>query len=128
MVVPQEESGRVLQEQEDLAFYSDMPHNPPMTEEKFDNIENDVIEKFKKERGGYSCLSDWLMCAYNKAALDVIPEEYYRVWYGRYPKLYDTYKHTPKYNNQAYYYINKALACGIAKTAEEAIQYFQDNR
>ena len=114
-------------ENENLAFYLHCPHGDPMTEEDFDQIEGETRRRHEEQGDAHEDVNDLVEAAWRDAACKVIPEEWFRVWYGRYPIIYDAQAHSPEHNHLAAYYIDKALACGFAKTAEEAVRYFEDN-
>ncbi len=119
-------------EAEDIERFSRMSVSAPLTEQEFDSIKEQSrlrFEQAKREnKAGYCSIWDFYVLDMMDAAKRVNPAEWYKVWHGNYPKYYSSWGHTLKYMHQAHYYINKALACGIAKTAAEAVQYFQDNK
>lgn len=114
-------------ENENLAFYSYCPHGDPMTEEDFDQIEVETRERCAESGDAQSDVDKQVEAAWRDAASRVNPMEWYRVWYCRHPMLYDAQAHSPEQNHLASYRINKAIACGFAETAEEAVRYFEDN-
>lgn len=121
-----------LHEAEEIELFSRKPKSPPMTEKEFDGIKESSAARFEKAKSenktGYCGVWDFYVMDMMDAARAVNPVEWYRVWHGNYPKYYSSWGHTLKYMHQAHYYINKALACGIAETAAEAVQYFNDNK
>ena len=121
-----------LHEAEEIELFSRKPKSPPMTEKEFDDIKESSAARFEKAKSenktGYCGVWDFYVMDMMDVARAVNPVEWYRVWHGNYPKYYSSWGHTLKYMHQAHYYINKALACGIAETAAEAVQYFQDNK
>ncbi len=121
-----------LREAEEIEFFSRKPKAPAMTEKEFDKIKETSAARFEKAKSEnktrYCSVWDFYVLDMMDAARAVNPAEWYKVWHGNYPKYYSSWGHTLKYMHQAHYYINKALACGIAKTAAEAVQYFNDNK
>lgn len=126
-----EEYSREL-ERLQIEYWSSLPKEEPMSVEEFDALEDAAIGRFEKDKADGKCryvtLSDYLRGAYNDAARRVNPGEYYRVWSGCYPCYYSTWSHSHEHNNKAYYYINKALACGLADNAADAVKWFEDNK
>lgn len=121
-----------LREAEEIEFFSHKPVSPPLTEKEFDAIKEYSAARYEKAKSEgkvkYCSVWDFYTSDVMDAAEKVNPVEWYKVWHGNYPKYYTSWGHTLKYMHEAHYYINKALACGIAKTAAEAVQYFQDNK
>lgn len=119
-------------EKEDILFWESQPKTAPMTTQEFDELEDAALEQYRKDKAagkaGYCSFSDYQASAWSDAAHSVNPGEWFKVWHGNYPCYYSTWCHSPKYNQQARYYINKALACGIVDNAADAVQYFKDNK
>lgn len=119
-------------EKEDILYWESQPKTAPMTAQEFDELENVALERYRRDKAagkaGYCFFSDYRASAWSDAARGVSPGEWFRVWHGNYPCYYSTWDHSPKYNQQARYYINKALACGLADSAADAVQYFKDNK
>ncbi len=116
------------QEQEEIEIFSRRPTIPPITEEEFDQIGQQAAEEFHQNPDKWGTAGDSSRMAQGDIAFQVNPVEYYRVWFSRSPCRFSTYGHTLQYITKATYYIDKALACGIAKTAEEAVQYFNNKK
>lgn len=119
-------------EADQIEYWATWPTRKPYTAEEFDNLEQVAMMEFKALRQagkvGYVSLMDMLRSRWNDAARSVNPSEHWRVWNGNYPCYYSTWNHSPKHNNKACFYINKALACGYAKTAGEAVRWFEENK
>lgn len=119
-------------EEDQIKFWSSLPSREPYTDEEFDNLEQVATAKYTdmRENGkaGYVTLMDMFCFEWNSAARDVNPGEHWKVWNSTKPCYYDTWVHNAKYNNQANFFINKALACGYAKTAAEAVKWFDEHR
>ncbi len=119
-------------ERRQIEYWSSWPRESPMSAEEYDALEGATIDRYNKDRAQGKCryvtLSDYLQNAYDDAARKVNPGEHYKVWNGNYPCYYSTWDHTPKYNAKAHYYINKALACGFADNAADAVRWFEANK
>ena len=121
----------------DYEIHAARPKSAPMSEEEFENL----IDKAKAEKERVESLPrdwreppsnvtlwDYMETEWTLAAYAVNPGETYRAIWGRYPKLTGHYGHTPEYWRKEKYFVCKAIACGIADTAEKAVQYFKDNK
>lgn len=126
-----EEENR-LREEEEYKRYLARSKNSPLSEKEFDEIEEESYSRYLKAqeegKAGYCSRYDFYWSDINDAACAVNPGEWYRAWHLHYPTLISKWGHSIKWMRQADYYVNKALACGIAKTAEEAVQYFEGNK
>lgn len=126
-----EEENR-LREEKEYKIYLSFGRAKPFSEKEFNDIVDTSHKRYLKaqeeNKVGYCFEYDFYWSDINDAAKKVNPGEWYRVWLGHYPRFVDKYGHSAKWVRQADYYVNKALACGIAKTAEEAVQYFKDNK
>ena len=132
-----EEANRAA-DQRDYEIHAARPKSNPISEEEFDNlvdkararkeeIDNRPRDWDAPPRWGVT-LQEYLETDWVLAAYAVNPGETYRAVWGRYPKLTGHHGHTPEYWRKEKYYVCKAIACGIADTAEEAVQYFKDNK
>lgn len=119
-------------EKEDIERMSSYGTMPPMTEAEFDAIEQKAVNRYLKARdegkANYTSAYDFIRMDWSNAAHDVNPVEWFRVWFGHYPRYYNSWAHSQQYNNKAKYYINKALACGLADNAADAVKYFEENK
>lgn len=127
-----EEENRAYEEEE-YRRYSSLDKSEPLTEKEFDDIlaasEVRYNQALKDGKAGYCSAYDFYWNDINEAARSVNPGEWYKVWLYHHSEAYiNKFGHTVKWMRQADYLVNKALACGIAKTAEEAAQYFKDNK
>ena len=119
-------------EADQIEYWTTWPAREPYTAEEFDNLEQAATMEFRDMqqvgKAGYVTLMDMCRSKWNDAARNVNPGEHWKVWNGSYPCYYSTWDHPQKYNNMAYYYINKALACGFADNATDAVKWFKDNK
>lgn len=123
-----------IAEQADYEMYCKRPTREFYTEEGFEGLEDIALEKYEWARenikdGYHACpLSDYMEGQWTMAAYYVNPGEWYRAFHCHYPQLTLHPGHTPLYWHKEKYFVSKALACGYAKTAEEAVEYFKENK
>ena len=121
-----------LREEEEYKRYSSMEKTEPLTEQEFEGILEQSDERYNKaleeNKASYCSACDFYWADINDAARSVNPGEWYRAWHCHYPRLIDKWGHSIEWMRQADYYVNKALACGYAKTAEEAVDWFMENK
>lgn len=102
------------------------PKRKPYTEQEFDAV---LEEQYHIPHPRYVSSADAVMLREIDMAIEVNPLEYYRAWQTPVSMGgYDSWKHSPKYRSKRAYYVNKALACGIASTWEEAEEYFKRSK
>lgn len=118
---------------EEIAFLENAhPAAEPMTEKEFDAIDDIALEEYEKDnalgRCQYLSVGDYVFFRRNEAARKVNIRAYYMLHFDVY-RPYDPWKHTPKYNMKFLYYLcNKAIACGYAQTAEEAVAWANEHK
>lgn len=128
-----EEKNRIT-EQADYEMYCKCPTREFYTEEEFDGLTDIALEKYEwarkniKDNWHLSTLSGCMEDEWTMAAYYVNPGEWYRAFHCHYPQLTLHHGHTPQYWHKEKYFVSKALACGYAKTAEEAVEYFKENK
>lgn len=114
-------------EYEELAAW---PHKRYFTEKEYDNLREQAIKQFERDtkdgRSGYCNISDYIYHRLTQAAMDANAGEWYRAWFDK--DIFNSWEHTVKYYNERVYWVNRAIACGIAKTAEEAESYFKEHK
>lgn len=119
-----------LREEKEYQWYSSLGQDISLTERQFENIaeesEKRYLQALKQNKAGYCTLYDFYWSDINAAARSVNPGEWFKVWHCHYPCLINKWGHSIAWMRKADYYVNKALACGIAETAEEAVEYFKE--
>jgi hypothetical protein len=103
------------------------PAIDPMTEKEFDALDDIALEEYEKDKAlgrcAYTSITDYVVMRRDEAARKVNVRAFYMLRFDVY-RPYDPWKHTPKYNMKFLYYLcNKAIACGYAQTAEEAVEW-----
>lgn len=103
------------------------PASKPMTEKEFDDLTDIAIKEYEKERVlgrcAYTSVTDYITFLCDEVARKVNIRAFYMLRFDSY-RPYDPWKHTQAYNQKFLYCLcNKAIACGYAQTAEEAIEW-----
>lgn len=105
----------------------------PLTEEEFRAIDDIALDDYDRDASlgrnmSWVTLQDYIISRRNEAARAVNPCAFMMLHFGR-PCGYNTWEHTPQYNEKFLGYLcNKAIACGYAQTAEEAVKWAEEHK
>lgn len=104
----------------------------PLTEEEFRAIDDIALDDYERDsslgRTRYTTLRDYALTRRERAAREVNPRAFMLLHFGR-PCVYSTWEYTPQYNDKFLGYLcNKAIACGYAQTAEEAVKWAEEHK
>ena len=105
----------------------------PLTEEEFRAIDDIALADYDRDASlgrdmSWVTLYDYIISRRNDVALAVNPRAFMLLRYDC-PCVYSTWEHTPQYNDKFLGYLcNKAIACGYAQTAEEAVEWAEEHK
>lgn len=105
----------------------------PLTEEEFRTIDDIALDDYSRDASlgrnmTWITLHDYIIARRNDVALVVNPRAFMILRYDC-PCIYSTWAHTPQYNDRFLGYLcNKAIACGYAQTAQEAVKWAEEHK
>lgn len=104
----------------------------PLTEEEFRAIDDIALDDYNRDtslgRTRYTTLRDYVLTRRERAAREVNPRAFMLLYFDC-PCVYSTWEHTPQYNDRFLSYLcNKAIACGYAQTAQEAVKWAEEHK